>query len=525
MLILRKDYQMKVAFIFLPPWDPHYPSYAMALFKGSTKESGHEFFGFDLNVDLYNSAQEEDKKLWTSQVANLWDAESENIHRKFSEYIDSCIEKMIGMGIDLYALSINLYSRPLASYIARKIKKINPAAQVLIGGSQCFPAYSGVGILANKNLDAVCTGEGDLIWPKVLDHFAKNGNLHLDIPGLSYRNAAGEIVDNGVPEIVWDLNSLPIADYSGVDFGKYGNLFHFSMMTSRGCINSCAFCSERPNFSKYRHRSAENVYKEIAKHLGDLRNNPVSPAGEHVVPYISFNDSLIDGVPAELEKFCDMVIEGGLKFKWGGMALIRKELTPELLVKMNKAGCHNLAWGLESGCQEVLDLMHKKFFNMDLAKEVIKRAHDAGITQAISLIAGFPGETEAMFQKTTEFVAEYKQYFAVGVQPMMIANNSLVHNKPEKFGVAAGSDWLKWQTLDGTNNYEVRLNRVEKLQKALKGDLHTIDHGDTLHSDTSESDTLVVAGAKALKKRIAAHLSHRVKQRIRDGFRRFNIRI
>ena len=43
---------MKVAFLFLPPWDPKYPSYSMALFKASTKEGGHDFIGFDLNVDF-----------------------------------------------------------------------------------------------------------------------------------------------------------------------------------------------------------------------------------------------------------------------------------------------------------------------------------------------------------------------------------------------------------------------------------------------------------------------------------------
>jgi anaerobic magnesium-protoporphyrin IX monomethyl ester cyclase len=480
---------MKVAFIFLPPWDPQFPSYAMALFKGSTKEAGHEFIGFDLNVDIYRTAQEEDKKLWEAQVANLWQVDSDKIIQIFSKYVDSYIEIMTGADIALYAMSINVYSKHLALYIAQKIKEKNPAAGILMGGPQCFPAYDGLNILENKYVDAICTGEGDIIWPKVLDHFDNNRNLQLDIPGLSYRNNDGNIIDNGVPEIVLDLNSIPFADYSDVDFEKYGSKYQFSLMTSRGCINTCAFCSERPNFSKFRFRSADNIYKEIVKHLGDLQSNPFSHTTGKVVPYISFNDSLINGVPRELEKFCDLVIDGGRKFIWGGMALIRKELTHGLLVKMKRAGCFNLAWGLESGCQEVLDLMHKKFFNIDLAKEVIVSTHAAGICQSISLIAGFPGETDEMFLKTKEFVAEYKSYFTVTVQPMMIANNSLVHTRPEDFGVASGSDWLKWHTLDGTNNYDVRLNRVEILKSVLNGDVQTIDKGDTLPLVSSKPKT------------------------------------
>ena len=520
---------MKVAFLFLPPWDPKYPSYAMALFNASTKQCGHAFIGFDLNVDLYNTTQEDDKKLWDTQHANLWDVNRNEIIQKYSEFLESYIEKMITKQIDLYAISITFCSKHLAFYIAQRIKQRNPKAAIFFGGPQCFPAYDGISILENKYVDAVCTGEGDAIWPRVLEHFNTKKNLQINIPGLSYKKNGDTIIDNGIPELVKDLNSVPFADYSNIDFATYGNKYQFSIMTSRGCINTCAFCSERPNFSKYRFRSAENIFNEIKKHLGDLRTNP-SVNYEKIVGsyrrnffskfvkhwyhkydlfrqiakyfykykrsnsenifgkivkqvsnslntiYISFNDSLINGRPKELEKFCDLVIDSGLKFSWGGMALIRKEMTHDLLVKMKKAGCHNLAWGMESGCQEVLDLMQKRFFNMDLAKEVIKLTYEAEIYQSISLIVGFPGETDEMFLKTKEFLSEFKDYFiAVGVQPMMIAKNSLVYDKFEHFGVDCIDDGLRWQTTDGMNNYDIRLKRVEAVKSVISGNVITID--------------------------------------------------
>jgi radical SAM superfamily enzyme YgiQ (UPF0313 family) len=521
---------MKVAFLFLPPWDPQYPSYSMALFKASTKEGGHEFIGFDLNVDLYNAAQDGDKKLWDAQHANLWDVDRDKIIQKYTDYLDSYIEKMITNQIDLYAISIIVYSKYLAFYIAQRIKELIPKAVILIGGPQCFPAYDGLNVLGNKYVDAICTGEGDAIWPKVLEHFDKKRNLQINIPGLSYKKKDGTIIDNGVPELVKDLNSVPFADYSDIVFSKYGYKYCFSIMTSRGCINTCAFCSERPNFHKYRFRSAENIFNEIVKHLRNLKNNPSTNCEKAAIPYrkyifgeivklvsnrkynfgeiaklvsnrkyilgkivklvsnllgpvigvnpyyISFNDSLINGTPKELERFCDLVIDSGLKFSWGGMALIRKEMTYDFLVKMKKAGCHNLAWGLESGCQEVLDLMHKRFFNMDLAKEVIKSTYKANINQSVALIAGFPGETEEMFLETKEFLAEFKDYFgAVGVQPMMIVKNSVVYDKPEHFGVECVDDGLRWQTTDGMNNYDIRQKRIEIIKSVLDGNVITID--------------------------------------------------
>lgn len=522
---------MKVAFLFLPPWDPKYPSYAAALFKASTKEAGHEFIEFDLNVDLYNAADKADKKLWDGQVANLWSVDYDHIINKYAGYLDSYLEKIFKNEIDLYAVSINHYSMHLGLFMARKIKERNSEAIILFGGPQCFPSYDGIKVLENKCVDAICTGEGDVIWPKVLEHFNEYRNLQIDIPGICYKKDDDTITDNGVPELVKDLNSIPFADYSDIDFAKYGNAYHFSIMTSRGCINTCAFCSERPNYYKYRFRNAENIFNEIAKQLSDLQNNPSIPLGKKIVPYISFNDSLIDGVPKELEKFCDLVIASGLNFIWGGMALIRKELTSALLLKMKKAGCHALAWGLESGCQEVLNLMHKKYFDMKLAKEVIKLVRTAGITQSISLIAGFPGETEEMFLETKEFVEEYKDYFIVGVQPMMIAKNSLVYDKPEDFGVACVDDWLKWQTIDGTNNYEVRLKRVELLKSTIDADIRTVDkesrisNVDLTPEIDSSPEVDKVANTISWKNYVGSRLSNQTKQRIRKSLGLLGIRV
>jgi hypothetical protein len=137
---------MKVGFLFMPPWDPTYPSYAMALFKASTIERGHDFIGFDLNVDLYNAVRDEDKKLWEAQHATLWDVDPEQFIDKYSEYLDSYIEKIVQHKIDLYALSIICFSKHLAFYLAQRIKELIPNAAILIGGPQCFPANDGLNI-------------------------------------------------------------------------------------------------------------------------------------------------------------------------------------------------------------------------------------------------------------------------------------------------------------------------------------------------------------------------------------------
>ena len=412
--------------------------------------------------------------------------------------------------------------------LAEKIKRIHSKASIILGGPECFPAYDGLKIFDdNPYVDAICTGEADQIWPVVLEHYSKHMNLHVDIAGIAYRQEDGSICGGEVPVMVTDLDSVPFADYSDIDFIKHNSYdYRIPIMASRGCINTCAFCNEKPNFFKYRSRSAENIFLEIKKHLeaiqGDTTNAKqrnlffrkqisfvlkklyiwsrksklftryrialqqcVNQKNIQVVrnrvflPYISFNDSLINGKPKELLKFCDLVIESGIKFNWGGMALIRKEMTLELLAKMKQAGCYNLSWGLESGSNEVIKLMQKRLYTMDVAKEVVMHTSEAGINQSCSMIVGFPGETDEMFEETVKFVSEYGSYFDyIGVQPMMIVNNSTVYDQYEQFGLDYENSrmCLKWETKNGALDYKTRLNRVKVLETLLEEKIIKTDH-------------------------------------------------
>ncbi len=54
-------------------------------------------------------------------------------------------------------------------------------------------------------VDVNLTGEADLIWPVVLDHYSKYKNFHVDIAGIAYRAIDGSIQGGEVPVMVNDL--------------------------------------------------------------------------------------------------------------------------------------------------------------------------------------------------------------------------------------------------------------------------------------------------------------------------------
>ena len=78
-----------------------------------------------------------------------------------------------------------------------------------------------------------------------------------------------------------------------------------------------------------------------------------------------------------------------------------------LLRKIKKSGCYNLFVGLESGSDATLKKMNKGFSAQD-AKIFFEKLNAAGLFFGISIIVGYPGETEGDFQESLAFVVRNK---------------------------------------------------------------------------------------------------------------------
>lgn len=457
---------MKTAFVYPPAWAPWAPSYAMALLKAEAEQRRHIVTALDLNIDFHNAVSDSDKKLWRDEYAVRWQTEESvrEIMNNYSDFLDNYVKIILSEQAPLCAFSVNSASSLFARLFARKIKERSPSTFILFGGPDCFRSEAGLEILKDPAVDAICTGEGDKAWPDFLDYFEKNDYRidGLDVKGFCYNKKDGTVADHGDPELVTKLDALPFAAYDSVDFSKYTLKNRICLMMSRGCINRCSYCSEGPNFKMFRYRSPENLLSEVKQHIALVRKK------SNQIPHINFSDSLIDGKPPMLEAFCDLVIREGLQFTWGGMALIRKELTPEFLKKMKRAGCVEICWGLESGSARVLDLMRKKHFTPESAEEMFRAANELGFHQYTNIIVGFPGETEELFLESAQFLLRIKPYFSsIGLPLLTLRKNSYLYDHYQQYGVE-NLDPEQWKTTDNSNTYELRIARRNLLQSILQ---------------------------------------------------------
>ena len=73
-----------------------------------------------------------------------------------------------------------------------------------------------------------------------------------------------------------------------------------------------------------------------------------------------------------------------------------------MLAAMRRAGCWIVAFGVESGDQQVLDRIEKRAQVAD-AHRAVALCHDAGIKSSVYLLMGFPWETHASVAALSAF--------------------------------------------------------------------------------------------------------------------------
>jgi anaerobic magnesium-protoporphyrin IX monomethyl ester cyclase len=70
---------------------------------------------------------------------------------------------------------------------------------------------------------------------------------------------------------------------------------------------------------------------------------------------------------------------------------------------MRRAGCNEVSFRVESGCQRILDAVHKKV-SIQQCESAIKWAKEKGLFVAVSTIVGYPGETKEAMKQTLDLI-------------------------------------------------------------------------------------------------------------------------
>jgi len=311
----------------------------------------------------------------------------------------STLTQIAQAGADAIGITASTVSLNRALELAKVIRQSGIPAPLIIGGPH-------VSSLPRETLeecpefDMGVINEGEYTVCDILSALKAGSGLHT-IPGIVYREG-GEIKLSPRRDNIADLDALPYPAWDLLpDLAKhykpsphsYRRLPSSSLMSSRGCNGTCTFCARPFMGDKYRAHSAEYTVGMV----------------DHLVKVYGIRDIMFYDDNFLLDKkrvtaICEALLNKDYAISWSCLA--RPEVTSvDIFGLIKRAGCWQIAYGVESGDQGILDTI-KKRVTLERLSEVIRKTNEAGIHSRGYFMIGCPGETAESIEKTTRFTCE-----------------------------------------------------------------------------------------------------------------------
>jgi len=284
-------------------------------------------------------------------------------------------------------------------------------------------------------VDIVVRGEGEETLLELAQHSPKLDKLQ-EIRGITFRNK-DQIVQTPDRPFIQNLDELPRPAYKYLPIDKYrihGKKF-LPIMTSRGCPFQCSFCSASRIFgAEFRARSPKNVVDEL-EWLRDV----------HGAEGVSFHDDTLTFDKKRIIDICEGIINRKIDLPWGCSTRVDL-VSKEILAEMRKANCNEVQFGVESGCQRILNSF-KKRVSPDQCENAIKWAKEVGMFVTVSVIIGYPGETRETIKQTLDLVHRLEPDDAWLCLPTPYPGTEL-RALVEKLEWKMSNDWTLYNTMN-----------------------------------------------------------------------------
>jgi radical SAM superfamily enzyme YgiQ (UPF0313 family) len=301
-------------------------------------------------------------------------------------------------------------------YLASLIRAVSPHTITILGGNLAASAEI---LLRKTEVDFCVAGDGELIIQDLVMALQEQSWSYEEIqsiPGLCFLDDVGRFhfTGYGTPPtgdaIDWPDYSLFEADGSLSQFiadtpdflVEYGVEFPEAMrekraatvITTKGCVSRCTFCHRWEK--GYRMRPTD----QIVTHLQYLKDR-------YDVAFLSIGDENF----GSNRKLTHELVEalGEMGFLWRASGVRARTVDLETLKYWKANGCLAVFFGIESGSQQMLDVMEKNT-TVQMNVDALKWTYEAGLFTVVQLVLGMPGETDETIKETTEFLTAVSHY-------------------------------------------------------------------------------------------------------------------
>ncbi len=365
--------------------------------------------------------------------------------------IDEAFEKIdFEEKTDLVGITAQTPVAPRAYQISREFKK--RGVPVVMGGvhASMLPEE------ALRNVDTVVIGEGEEVWPNLIEDF-KKGEMKQIYSGNEFI----------------DASRLPLPRRDLLNEKYYIPLK--LLETTRGCPHRCDFCGVSKFFGfRYRSRPIREIEAELKT---IFKNGPVmSPFFKKILslfskdlPYFLKRRLLyiIDSNIAGDKRFCLDLLSVLKQFDllWYGHAPVSVAFDQKILKGFAESGCIAVNIGFESFSTKNLTVMGKGFNQPMRYTEAVKRIHDQGIGIMGTFIVGLDDDDPGVFQRIIDFCLDSKLDWALAfIMAPYPGTESFL--RLEKEGRIFCREWEKYDSLNAV--YQPLLMSAAELEKGMR---------------------------------------------------------
>jgi radical SAM superfamily enzyme YgiQ (UPF0313 family) len=474
-MIKTNSSKLDIFLVNMPPWSLENPPLGVSYLASYLESKGMKPFVFDFNLYLFNHIDPEYHILWHLENKNLWkDPRAFKILLKIiKKELKFLVNLLASSNAKVLGFSTADPREALIIEVIKRIKKVDQKKKVVVGGPGCLTKETRHPFIDNipHLIDALVVGEGERPLFELLEKIKARKSFK-KIDGVIAQKQ-GQLEEHDISLSFENINHIPFPTYKDLHINHYAEK-SVAVVWSRGCVGNCSFCKEKALWGKHRQRKAKNIVEEIDFHVK-----------ENGITKFFVWDSALNGNPEELEKTCDLIIQGNYAISWSGMAIPHKRMTARLCKKLKKAGCTRLIYGVENGSNKVLKLMRKIFQSKD-AEFALKNTHKAGITTSINILLGFPGEEEEDFQETLNFVTRNRNNIDLidSLSITQVLDGTPLYMNASKYGIDLNVDnWYTHWIADKGNTIELRMSRAKKFLREMKKKGIKVKQANTLFQD------------------------------------------
>ncbi|NIO28549.1 MAG: radical SAM protein [Candidatus Latescibacteria bacterium] len=335
--------------------------WGLACVAGATQSAGHEVSFLDLLTE-------------------------EDPHAAISRAISGVAPDVIGISVR----NIDDQNRERPAFFLETVKQTVAEcrrltkAPIVLGGAgySIFPDSA----LDYLGADMGIQGEGETAFLELLERMEQGADLS-GLPGLYLRGRGLQ----GNRRFIERLDTMPFPEGSMLSpYQAADPELWLPVQTRRGCFMKCSYCSTVTiEGQELRQRSPELVVGCVSRYVD---------AGFRRIFFVDNNFNIPKSYALEVSR---SIANRDLDFIWRCI-LHPSHVDEELIRAMASAGCREVSLGFESGCEQILKNMNKKFSVEDIRRSAWLLAR-YGMRRMGFLLLGGPGETKESVEESLAF--------------------------------------------------------------------------------------------------------------------------